>query len=43
MVNGVKTYQPALGRRNPNFAGVWQRVTDGQSFYNSLQLAANKR
>ena len=43
MVNGVKTYQPALGRRNPNFAGVWQRVTDGESFYNSLQLAANKR
>ena len=43
MVNGVKTYQPALGRRNPNFAGVWQRVSDGESFYNSLQLAANKR
>src|SRR5262245_35082348 len=43
MVNGVKTYQPALGRRNPNFAGVWQRVTDGESFYDSLQLAANKR
>ena len=43
MVNGVKTYQPALGRRNPNFTGVWQRVSDGESFYNSLQLAANKR
>ena len=43
MVNGVKTYQPGLGRRNPNFVGTWQRVTDGESFYNSLQLAANKR
>jgi hypothetical protein len=42
-VNGVKTYQPALGRRNPNFVGIWQRVTDGESFYNSLQVAANKR
>ncbi len=43
MVNGVKTYQPALGRRNPNFTGVWQRVTDAHSFYNSLQVALNKK
>src|SRR5262245_34813610 len=43
IVNGVKTYQPALGRRNPNFVGIWQRVTDGESFYNSLQVAANRR
>ena len=43
IVNGVKTYQPALGRRNPNFVGIWQRVTDGASLYHSLQLAANKR
>jgi len=43
MVNGVKTYQPALGRRNPNFTGIWQRVSDGESFYNSLQIAANRR
>jgi outer membrane receptor protein involved in Fe transport len=43
IVNGVKTYQPALGRRNPNFVGIWQRVTDGESFYNALQLAVNKR
>jgi hypothetical protein len=42
-VNGVKTYQPALGRRNPYFTGVWQRVTDAHSFYNSLQVALNKR
>ena len=40
MVNGVKTYQPQLGRRNPNFPGIWQRVTDAQSFYNSLQVGA---
>jgi outer membrane receptor protein involved in Fe transport len=43
VVNGVKTYQPALGRRNPLFTGVWQRVTDAHSFYNSLQLALNKK
>jgi outer membrane receptor protein involved in Fe transport len=43
VVNGVKTYQPALGRRNPNFVGVWQRVTDGESFYNAMQIAVNKR
>jgi len=43
IVNGVKTYQPALGRRNPNFVGIWQRVTDGESFYHALQLAVNKR
>jgi hypothetical protein len=43
MVDGVKTYLPALGRRNPAFAGIWQRVTDGQSFYDALQLAANRR
>ena len=43
VVNGVKTYQPSLGRRNPNFVGIWQRVTDGESFYNALQIAANRR
>jgi hypothetical protein len=43
MVNGVKTYQPQLGRRNPLFTGVWQRVTDAHSFYNSLQVALNKK
>ncbi len=42
-VNGVKTYQPQLGRRNRNFTGVWQRVTDAQSFYNALQVSAVKR
>ena len=36
IVNGVKTYQPQLGRRNPNFTGVWQRMTDAKSFYDSL-------
>jgi outer membrane receptor protein involved in Fe transport len=43
VVNGVKTYQPQLGRRNPSFTGVWQRVTDSESFYNSFQVSAVKR
>jgi outer membrane receptor protein involved in Fe transport len=43
IVNGEKVYQPQLGRRNPNFAGVWQRVTDAESFYNALQLSVLKR
>jgi outer membrane receptor protein involved in Fe transport len=42
MVNGVKVYLPG-GRRNPNFTGIWQRVTDAESFYNSLQVAVQKR
>ena len=42
MVNGVKVYLPG-GRRNPNFTGIWQRVTDAKSFYNSLQVAVQKR
>jgi hypothetical protein len=43
IVNGVKTYQPQLGRRNPNFTGIWQRVTDAKSFYNSAQISLNRR
>jgi hypothetical protein len=43
IVGGVKYYRPELGRRNPNFTGIWQRITDAESFYNSLQLSANKR
>lgn len=43
LLNGVQTYQPQLGRRNPIFGGVTQRKTDAQSFYNSLQLGASKR
>ena len=42
-VNGMKVYQPALGRRNPQFASITQRITDAQSFYNALQLSAVKR
>jgi outer membrane receptor protein involved in Fe transport len=42
-IEGVKTYQPQLGRRNPNFTGVWQRVTDAESFYDSLQIGVQKR
>ncbi len=43
IVNGVKTYQPTAGRRNPNFTGVWQRMTDAKSFYDSMQVAVNRR
>jgi len=43
IVNGVKTYQPLLGRRNPNHSGIFQRSTDAQSFYNSLQLSLLKQ
>ena len=43
IVNGVKTYQPLLGRRNPNFAGIFQRVTDAESIYDSLQVSLMKR
>jgi outer membrane receptor protein involved in Fe transport len=42
-VNGVKVYHPELGRRNPNFASAAQRISDSQSFYNALQLSAQKR
>ena len=43
IVNGVKTYNPAAGRRNPAFTGVWQRMTDAKSFYDSLQVSLNRR
>ncbi len=43
IVNGVKTYQPALGRRNPNFGPIFQRTTDAESFYDSLQVSVMKR
>jgi hypothetical protein len=43
VVNGIKIYQPQLGRRNPNFASITQRISDAQSYYNSLQLSAQKQ
>ena len=43
IVNGVKTYQPQAGRRNPMFAGVWQRMTDAKSFYDSAQFSLNRK
>jgi outer membrane receptor protein involved in Fe transport len=43
IVNGRKVYQPAAGRRNPNFTGIWQRMTDAKSFYNSAQMSLQKR
>src|SRR5262249_51604297 len=43
VVNGIKVYQPQAGRINPNFVSITQRITDAQSFYNSLQLSALKQ
>jgi len=43
VVNGIKIYQPSLGRRNPNFASITQRISDAQSFYNALQMSVEKR
>src|SRR5215813_3426926 len=43
IVDGAKVFQREAGRRNSNFVGIWQRVTDSQSFYNSLQLSTIKR
>jgi hypothetical protein len=43
IVNGVKTYQPLLGRRNPGFGPIFQRVTDARSFYDSMQVSLMKR
>src|SRR5437588_1203032 len=37
------TGQNTCCRRNPNFLGIFQRITDAQSFYNSLQLSVIKR
>src|SRR6516165_3199661 len=43
VVNGIKVYHPELGRRNPNFGSAAQRTSDAQSFYNALQLSAQKQ
>ena len=43
VVNGIKIYQPLLGRSNSNFASITQRITDAQSFYNALQVSALKQ
>ena len=43
IINGVKYYRPELGRRNPNFTGIWQRTTDAESFYDALQLSVIKQ
>ena len=42
IVNGVKTYSGTT-RRNPNFGPIFQRATDAQSFYDSLQISVMKR
>lgn len=43
VVNGIKVYQPQLGRQNPNFASITQRISDAQSFYNALLFSAQKQ
>ena len=43
VLNGQKTYQPQLGRRNPAFSAIVQRVTDARSYYNAFQWTAAKR
>jgi hypothetical protein len=43
VVEGVKTFHPQLGRRNPSFSAIMQRATDARSFYNALQVSAVKR
>ncbi len=43
IVNGEKVYQPQLGRRNASFTPIFQRATDAQSFYDSLQVSLIKR
>ena len=43
VIDGVKTYQSQLGRRNPAFGPIFQRATDARSFYDSLQLSAVKQ
>jgi hypothetical protein len=42
LVNGIKVFHPDLGRMNPNFSSITQRITDAQSFYNALLLSAQK-
>jgi outer membrane receptor protein involved in Fe transport len=42
LVNGIKTYQGTT-RRNPNFGPIFQRATDAQSFYDSMQVSLVKR
>jgi outer membrane receptor protein involved in Fe transport len=42
IVNGVKTYVGTT-RRNPNFGPIFQRATDAESFYDSLQVSVMKR
>ena len=43
IVNGEKVYQPQLGRRNPLFTPIFQRATDAESFYDSMQVSLIKR
>ena len=42
VVDGVKIFHPELGRRNPNFGSITQRISDAQSSYNALQATVQK-
>ncbi len=41
--DGTKFFPPGVTRRNPNFGPVRERTTDGQSWYNALQLELDQR
>lgn len=43
LADGRKFFPPGLPRRNPNFENIGRRHSDGNGFYNSLQLGINKR
>jgi hypothetical protein len=41
--DGRKFFAPGSTRRNPNFGAIRGRSSDGMSWYNSLQLSAERR
>lgn len=41
--DGTKFFPTNSVRRNPNFAGSWWRLTDGESQYDGLRAKLNKR
>ena len=41
--DGTRFIPAGRGRRNPNFAGSWWRMTDGESFYHGFRAKVTKR
>jgi hypothetical protein len=41
--DGTKFFPQGRTGRNPNFAGSWYRVTDGQSMYDGIRVKLNRR